>query len=243
MPETPLVTEPASQTYNGGCARSGLDIATGSGLTRRPDCFVQEGFYPKFNVGESSMMGVMNMHGRAIAVVAAFTFVFCLSAQTQAKDLPATVQNGIGKNRGTCELDPNNYVANCGFETNAIEPEWLYEGDRTFIGISNRAHSGSYSGLFGPVGAVGCISQWIDTVPEALYDLSFWLTNDQSPNELQVWWNGTMIDDQINMATIPYTLFSYPGQVASDVLTQLKFCFRNDPAFMYIDDIVVSDAI
>ena len=105
-------------------------------------------------------------------------------------------------------------ATNCGFESGDFAPGWGYTGDfLTFVGVSphppptGTPGSGLYGAFFGPVGVVGCISQMVMT-PGSSYDISVLVANRDSPNEFQVWWDGTMISDSVDMATFDYrTMF------------------------------------
>jgi hypothetical protein len=82
----------------------------------------------------------------------------------------------------------------------------------------------------------------IPTVPGGSYDLSFWLRNFDSPNRFQVYWDGQLIFDQIDMPNFDYTLQSggpFSGLIASTDSTALTFGYYNLPDFFFLDDIVV----
>ncbi len=186
------------------------------------------------------------MHGQrlrsAIGVAVVFTLSFCLPGWAGTKALPkqgGSVQNGDS----ICDNTDGNIVANCGFETGALPPEWTYIGEPTYVGVDTSAvaHSGTYGGYFGPIGDIGCIIQTLDT-PALFYDISAWIRNFGAPNELQVWWGGTLVDDQTDMGDFEYTQMSWPAVEPLDSTTDLWFCFRNDPDFIYIDDIVVTES-
>ncbi len=151
-----------------------------------------------------------------------------------------------------CDAVAGNLVSNCGFETGLFAPEWTQSGDLTFTGVGMGppvAHSGNWGVFSGPVGTLGFITQQVPTSSNAVYDLSFWLRNAQTPNEFQVSWNGTPIYDQINMPDFPYTSSDmlsvgnpsvFIGLVPSDGdTTELKFGFFNIPDFFWFDDVVL----
>lgn len=187
------------------------------------------------------MHGQLSLRGM-VGVAAVFTLVFCLSARAEKKVPPQ--KNGLVQNGGSiCDSTDGNIAANCGFETGDLPPEWTYKGDPTFVGVDSGdvAHSGTWGGYFVPVGDLGCITQTLDT-PALFYDLSAWIRNFANPNELQVWWGGTLVDDQIDMKDFDYRQMSWPGIETPDSTTDLMFCFRNDPDYIYIDDIVVTES-
>ena len=153
-----------------------------------------------------------------------------------------------------------NIVTNGGFETGDFTG-WTQSGDTGFTGVSTGiANSGDYAGFFGPVGDLGYLSQNLNTVAGMSYDLSFFLLNSgagggETPGqaqsmppvrpgggpvmeEFQVFWNGVLIYSiPPNSDPSVYTQISFSGLIATGATTELKFGFRNDPAFWFLDDV------
>ena len=150
-----------------------------------------------------------------------------------------------------------NIVTNGGFETGDFTG-WTQSGNTGFTGVSNdSAHSGNFGAFAGPVGSLGFLSQNLNTVAGATYELSFFLRNDGAGggeeqsllpilpgggpaiSEFQVYWNGALIFS-IPPSADPsvYTQLNFINLVATGPTTELKFGFRNDPSFWNIDDIV-----
>lgn len=192
-------------------------------------------------------------HNRAMALLTAFAPLFCLSfsAQAQEKIIPpkqeVVTQGGVGAPPSDCTAYPFNIVANCGFENPPDFSSWTYTGDPTYVGVSTTPppvgapHSGSYAAFFGPVGALGCISQVVVT-PAFFYNIFAYFANDSRPNEFQVWWDGVLISDRVDMAdTLGYTLYHVENLATPGSTTELKFCFRNDPSYIGFDDVIVCD--
>ncbi|MBI1748648.1 MAG: hypothetical protein HYR55_18985 [Acidobacteria bacterium] len=163
-------------------------------------------------------------------------FVLCLSLSALAQS--------------QCEAD-GSLAANCGWESLPDFAGWTRSGDATFTTIEGGpvAHSGARGLQTGPGTALGCFEQNVPTDAGALYDLSFWLRNQDAPNQFQVSWNGAVIYDQTNMPTFPYTSSAalpvgdtsvFIGLAASDdTTTNLKFCFFNPPDYFHLDDVDV----
>ncbi len=73
-----------------------------------------------------------------------------------------------------------NLVLNGGFETGDFTG-WTELGDPTYnIVWAGNPHSGFYAGLSGPVDVLGGISQSIATIAGHSYEVSFWLSSEQS---------------------------------------------------------------
>ena len=200
------------------------------------------------------------LSNRALAAIAAFTFVFCLSLPVGAEKVVAPnnqglVNGGPPQNGGSiCDGTDGNVVANCGFENGTFgagQPlgvTWAYSGDPTYVGVSmtplgySVPNSGAWAGYFGPIGNVGCISQTLDT-PADFYDITAFVANIMSPNELQVWWDGNLVDDQVNMGDFFYTPMTWAANPTTSSSTVLMFCFRNDPSYIDFDDVVVTESM
>jgi hypothetical protein len=134
-------------------------------------------------------------------------------------------------------------VTNGGFETGNFSG-WTQSGNTGFTGVgTSPVHSGTYAAFFGPIGSLGYLSQTLTTSPGGIYDLSFWLENSGgTPNEFQVSWNENVIFDQSNLPGFTFTSESFPGLIATELTTELKFGFRQDPSYFYFDDVSVTAA-
>jgi flagellin len=138
-----------------------------------------------------------------------------------------------------------NLITNGGFETGDLT-SWAQFGNTAFSGVTIAPHSGRYAAFFGPAGSTGGIYQDLGTTPGGLYDLSFWLRNDGSgPNSFSVSWNGVTIPGSVlvNSAPFGYTQFSFTGLLATTGFTEVRFAFRHDPSFWYLDDVSVGTAV
>ena len=133
-----------------------------------------------------------------------------------------------------------NIVVNGGFETGDFTG-WTRFGNTGFTGVSTLAHSGTYAAFFGPVGSTGGIFQTLATIPGETYQIDFWLTNrDGSPNSFEFNWDGGAPElSLLNFASAPYTSYSY-DLAASSTSTDLRFTFRDDPSYLWLDDVSVT---
>ena len=134
-------------------------------------------------------------------------------------------------------------IVNPGFETGDFTG-WTRTGELGFTSVTTTyAHSGTHSASFGPVGSLGYIAQMIATTPGEAYDVSFLVHGSGTPNQIQLDWGGAEAATWTNVNAPSWTLFGWDGLVASSSTTELKLGFRNDPSFLYVDDIEVNTAI
>jgi len=133
-----------------------------------------------------------------------------------------------------------NLVTNPGFETSDFTG-WTQSGNTGFTGVDGSPHSGSSAAFFGPVGSLGFISQNLGTTPGAGYDLRFFLRTDGgTPSEFQVLWNGAVVLDKTNLPATGYSETDLLNLLATGALTPLSFGFRDDPGFMFFDNVSVT---
>jgi len=96
-----------------------------------------------------------------------------------------------------------------------------------------------YVGL-GPVGGDGTLSQTFSDTAGAPYTFSFWFaSNGDNPSDFSAYWNGTQLLSLTNPNTgINWTEFSYA--VTGTGSDTIQFNFRDDPAWMALDNVSVS---
>ncbi len=132
-----------------------------------------------------------------------------------------------------------NLVANGGFETGDFTG-WTDDGSGDVNTDPTAVHSGTYGAEYGPVGSLGYLSQTLSTTPGTTYLLSFWLDSPDgdTPNEFQVSWDGTTLLDETNLPAIGWTNIQFVV-TATGPSTVLEFGFRDDPAYLGLDDVSV----
>jgi hypothetical protein len=132
-------------------------------------------------------------------------------------------------------------VTNGGFETGNFNG-WTQSGNTGFTLVySSDSHGGAYDAWLGPVGSDGHLTQNISTVAGQHYELDFWLSNDGGvQNDFGVSWNGTTLSPQfLNLGSQPYTEYKF-DVVGGGPSSSLEFTFRQDPAYLHLDDVSVT---
>jgi hypothetical protein len=142
----------------------------------------------------------------------------------------------------------NNLVVNGGFETGDFTG-WTVTGDMSNIGVCSVStcpgnfapEEGTYAAYFGPVGDTTTISQQIATNPGQQYQLSFFLADPQggTPNYFSVTF-GTNTFSFTNFGVAFGWQQFILDTTATSSSTTLSFTFRQDPAFWFLDNVVVT---
>jgi Protein of unknown function (DUF642) len=183
-----------------------------------------------------------------------FRFVVVLAAPmfaatfANAKSLP--IKSLVPDPPSLCDPIGGNLVSDCGFEMGFSG--WGLSGNTVDIfaqgnaipGFTVVANSGSDFASLGPVGSDGFISQTLSTLPGQLYNISWYLEvgNDSAsdPNDFSVTWGSTPVFSMTDLpATSSYAQYSF-SEVATSSSTTLKIGFRDDPAYLFLDDVVVN---
>ena len=126
-------------------------------------------------------------------------------------------------------------------------------------GGTSWAHGGSgyaYTGCSGHacvsnLGSGAYFGQTLPTTLGATYELSFWLGENLGPtSEMSVFWNGLMVADVLNPANSSdllgaypkYVKFTFSGLSATSEFTYFEIHGRQDPAYMFFDDVSVTQS-
>jgi hypothetical protein len=102
------------------------------------------------------------------------------------------------------------------------------------------AEDGNFYAVLGPVGSDGTLSQTFSDTAGQQYNISFWIASvGDNPSDFSVTWDGTTLVSLSNPntgANWSELTFSATG-TGSDTLT---FSFRDDPAYIGLDNISVT---
>jgi hypothetical protein len=100
---------------------------------------------------------------------------------------------------------------------------------------------GTYAAYFGAVGDTTTISQQLATTPGQQYTLSFYLANPVggTPNYFSVQFGTAQFTLQNFGAAFGWQQFLLT-ETATSSTTNLSFTFRNDPAYWFLDNVVVN---
>jgi len=165
------------------------------------------------------------MRLKTLLVVTALAFCLCVAAPTFAQNL----------------------VTNGSFETGDFTG-WTETGNFEFSQVVSGAYydysgaqDGNWYGTFGPVTTDGGISQTLTTVAGAQYTVSFWLASvGDDPSDFSAYWNSTQLlslsDPNTGSNWTQYT-FTATG-TGNDTLS---FNFRDDPAYIGLDNVSVTE--
>ncbi len=136
-----------------------------------------------------------------------------------------------------------NLVINGGFETGGFSG-WSQLNNFVFSGVTCPGTAivpeGNCAGFFGPFGADGTLAQALTTQAGQFYDISFdFATDGGSPSDFSAMWGANTLMSLTNPPTSGFQGFSF-HKLATAPNTLLAFNFRDDPAFMYLDDVRVT---
>jgi len=140
-----------------------------------------------------------------------------------------------------------NLINNGSFETGDFTG-WTTGGNFEDTGVTSGAfydytgaQDGTYYAYLGPVSSDGTLSQTLADVAGAQYTVSFWFASvGDNPSDFSVSWDGTQLLSLTNPNTgSAWSQYTYNVTgTGSDTLT---FAFRDDPAYMALDNISVTE--
>lgn len=141
-----------------------------------------------------------------------------------------------------------NLLANGSFETGDFT-SWTTGGnfaDSEVVSgafyVYTGAQDGNFYAVLGPVGSDGTISQSFTDHSGAQYNFSFWMNSvGDNPSDFSAYWDGTQVLSLTNPNTNgTWTQFTFSETgTGSD---SVSFAFRDDPAYIALDNVVVSAA-
>jgi hypothetical protein len=141
-----------------------------------------------------------------------------------------------------------NLLANGSFETGDFTG-WTTGGNFEFTQVVTGAfgsYSGAQDGLWyatlGPTATDGTLSQSFATTPGTHYTFSFWMASvGDDPSDFSASWNGNPVYSASDPNTGGvWTLFSF-DEVGTGSDT-ISFAFRDDPAYIALDNVSVTQA-
>ncbi len=103
------------------------------------------------------------------------------------------------------------------------------------------AQNGNFYAVMGPVGSDGTLSQTLTDVAGAQYTVSFWFGSvGDNPSDFSASWDGTPLLSLTNPNTgAAWSEFTYT--VTGTGTDTLTFAFRDDPAYMALDNVSVTE--
>jgi PEP-CTERM motif len=166
------------------------------------------------------------MRLKTLLVIVALAVCVASAPATFAQNL---IQNGSFEAGGGSF---NNWTEGGNFEDTQVSSGAFYD----YTG----AEDGNFYATLGPVGSDGTLSQTFSDHAGAEYTISFWFASvGDNPSDFSVKWDNTTLLSLSNPATgSNWTQYTYEATgTGTDTLT---FAFRDDPAYMALDNVSVT---
>jgi hypothetical protein len=141
-----------------------------------------------------------------------------------------------------------NLITNGSFETGDFTG-WTQGGNTGATGVVGSgfdgitAEDGAFFAALGPVGSDGTLSQTFADTAGATYKVSFWVASDGgTPNDFGATGPGSLfLPTMFDIPASPFVnYFGFFTGGGSDTIT---FNFRNDPGFLGLDDVSVTEVV
>lgn len=167
------------------------------------------------------------MRIKTLLIIAAASLLVLCAPMTFAQNL---IDNG---NFGTGDF--TGWTTGGNFEDTEVVSGAFYD-------YSGGQGGSTYYAVLGPVGSDGTISQTFNDVAGAQYTISFWFASvGDDPSDFSVKWDNNTLLSFTNPDTgAGWTEFTLQEMgTGTDTLT---FSFRDDPAYMALDNISVTES-
>jgi len=146
---------------------------------------------------------------------------------------PATFAQNLITNGSFETSDFTGWTTGGNFEDTQVSSGAFYE--------YSGAEDGTYYATLGPVGSDGTLSQTLTDHAGAQYTVSFWFASvGDNPSDFSASWDGTQLLSLTNPNTgSAWTQYTYT--VTGTGTDTLAFAFRDDPAYMALDNVSVTE--